>query len=109
MKLRMKNYNTILSGKQQKCQHYLIGEEILPSGQSKIIEQVRFTYSPLGQSFEKQIKIIKEQGKKQVEALKVLQPITQKLTFKDEFLENTLSEVTKTELNKIKEIEKNGK
>ena len=59
----MKNYNTILSGKQQKCQHYLIGEEILPSGESRIIEQARFTYSPLGKSFEKQIKVIKEQGK----------------------------------------------
>ena len=85
----MQNYNTILSEKQQKCQHYLTGEEILPSGQSRTIEQATFTYSPLSKSFEKQIKIIKEQGKKQVEALKVLQPITKKLTFKDEFLENT--------------------
>ena len=41
---------------------YLIGEEILLSDQSRIIEQTKFTYSPLGKKFEKQIKAIKEQG-----------------------------------------------
>ena len=41
---------------------YLIGEEILLSDQSRIIEQTKFTYSPLGKTFEKQIKAIKEQG-----------------------------------------------
>ena len=39
------------------------GEEVLASDQSKIIEQARFTYSPLGKAFEKQIKTIEEQGK----------------------------------------------
>ena len=53
---------------------YLNGEEILPSDQSRIIDQATFTYSPLGKASEKQIKTIKEQGKKQVEALKVLKP-----------------------------------
>ena len=43
---------------------YLTGEEILPSGQSRIIEQAKFTYSPLGKAFEKQTKTIEEQGKK---------------------------------------------
>ena len=43
---------------------YLTDEEILPSDQSRIIEQVEFTYSPLGKAFEKQIKTIGEQGKK---------------------------------------------
>ena len=37
---------------------YLTGEKILPSGQSRIIEQAKFTYSPLGKAFEKQIKTI---------------------------------------------------
>ena len=32
---------------------YFTGKEILPSDQSRIIEQARFTYSPLGKSFEK--------------------------------------------------------
>ena len=34
-----------------------------------MIEQDKFTYSPLGKAFEKQI-TIKDQGKKQLEALK---------------------------------------
>ena len=51
---------------------YLTGEEILPSNQKQIIEQAKFTYSPLGKAFEKQIKIIEDQGKKQVEALEGL-------------------------------------
>ena len=79
------------------------GEEVLASDQSKIIEQARFTYSPLGKAFEKQIKTIEEQGKKQVEVLK---SITQKLTIKDAIPENTLNEEAKNELNKIKEIER---
>ena len=53
---------------------YLTGEEILPSNQKQIIEQAKFTYSPLGKAFEKQIKTIEDQGKKQVEALKDLKP-----------------------------------
>ena len=52
---------------------YLTGEDILPSNQQQIIEQARFTYSPLGKAFEKQIKTIEDQGKKQVDALKVLE------------------------------------
>ena len=42
---------------------YLTGEEILLSDQSRIIEQAKFTYFPLGKRFEKQIKTIEEQGK----------------------------------------------
>ena len=79
---------------------YLTGEEILPSDQSKIIEQAKFTYSPLVKAFEKQIITIEEQGKKQVEALEVLKPITQVLPIKDAIPENTLSEEAKNELNK---------
>ena len=33
---------------------YLTGEEILPSNEKQIIQQARFTYSPLGKAFEKQ-------------------------------------------------------
>ena len=45
---------------------------MLPSNQQQIIEQAKFTYSPLGKAFEKQIKTIEDQGEKQVEALKDL-------------------------------------
>ena len=48
---------------------YLTGDDLLPSNQQQIIEQARFTFSPLKKPFEKQIKTIEDQGKKQVEAL----------------------------------------
>ena len=62
IKLEIKNYNMILtetakisvlsSGKIDKYE-FLTGEEILPSDQSRIIEQAKFTYSPLGKAFKK--------------------------------------------------------
>ena len=48
---------------------YLTGEEILPSNQQQIIEQAKFTYSPLGKAFEKQTKTIEDQGEKQIKAI----------------------------------------
>ena len=39
---------------------YLTGEEMLPSNQKQMIQQVKFTYSPLGKAFEKQIKTIED-------------------------------------------------
>ena len=67
--------SALSSGKIHKYE-YLTGEDILPSNQQQIIEEAIFTYSPLGKSFEKQIKTIEDQGKKQVDALKVLKPKT---------------------------------
>ena len=32
---------------------HLTGEELLPSNQQQIIEQAKFTYSPLGKAFKK--------------------------------------------------------
>ena len=49
------------SGKNHKYE-YLTGEDILLSNQQQIIEQAKFTYSPLGKAFEKQIKTIEDQG-----------------------------------------------
>ena len=57
------------SGKIQKYE-YLTGEDILPSNQQQIIEQAKFTYSPLGKAFEKQIKTIEDQGEKQIKKQK---------------------------------------
>ena len=45
---------------------YILLVKILPSNQKRVIEQAKFTYSPLEKAFEKQI--IME--KKQVEAFK---------------------------------------
>ena len=83
IRLEMKNYNTILISKLLKYQPYhqaklismniyLTGEEILPSNQKQIIEQAKFTYSPLVKAFEKQIKKAEDQGRKQVETIKDL-------------------------------------
>ena len=45
--------SALSSGKIDKYE-YLTGEEILPSDQSRIIEQAKLTYSPLAKAFEKQ-------------------------------------------------------
>ena len=57
---------------------YLTGEDILPSTQQQIIEQAKFTYSPLGKALEIQTKTIEDQGKKQVDVLEKLKPEEQK-------------------------------
>ena len=54
--------STISSGKFDKYE-YLAGRKILPSEQSRQIEQDKFT-SPLGKSFEKQRKTIENQRRK---------------------------------------------
>ena len=41
----------------------------MPSNQKQIIEQAKFTYSPLGKAFEKQTKTIEDQGEKQIKAI----------------------------------------
>ena len=50
------------SGKIDKYEN-LTGEEILPPDQSRIIEQVKFTYSPLGKPSQKQTKTIEDHEK----------------------------------------------
>ena len=40
----------------------------MPSDQSKIIEQPKFTYFPLCKAFKKQTKAIEDQGEKQIKA-----------------------------------------
>ena len=60
--------SALSSGKIHKYE-YLTGEDILPSNQQQIIEQAKFTYSPLGKAFEKQIKTNEDQGEKQIKAI----------------------------------------
>ena len=54
--------SALSSGKIDKYE-YLTGEEILPSNQQQIIEQAKFTYSPLGKAFEKQTRTIRSRRK----------------------------------------------
>ena len=58
---------------------YLTGEVILLLNEKQIIEQAKFTYSPLGKAFEKQIKTIEDQGEKHVEALNTLKSDNKKI------------------------------
>ena len=74
--------SALSSGKIHKYE-YLTGEDILPCNQQQITEQARFTYSPLEKAFEKQIKSIEDQGKKQVDALKSLKPKEQTKPIED--------------------------
>ena len=60
--------SALSSGKIDKYE-YLTGEGILPSNQQQIIEQAKFTYSPLGKAFEKQTKTIEDKGEKQIKAI----------------------------------------
>ena len=50
-----------MSGKFDKYE-YFTGEEILPSDQNRVMEQAKFTYSPLVKAFEKRRKTIEDQG-----------------------------------------------
>ena len=104
IKLKMKNYNMILierlsSGKLDKYE-YLTGEEILPSNQQQIIQQAKFTYSPLGKALDKQRKTIEDQAEKQVDALESLKDSDKKLTPIKDFtpIENLNPEI----INEIK-------
>ena len=63
--------SALSSGKIDKYE-CLTGEETLPSNRQQIIEQAKFTYSPLGKAFEKQIKTNEDQSQKQVDALEIL-------------------------------------
>ena len=61
-----------LSWGNAKKYEYLTGKEILPPIQKRIIEQAKFTYTPLGKPFEKQTQTIEDQGKKENYILKTL-------------------------------------
>ena len=60
----MAKISALSSGKIHKYK-YLNGEDILPSNQQQIVEQAKFTYSPLGKTFEKRRKTVEDQGEKQ--------------------------------------------
>ena len=85
---------------------YHLTNNKLPSNQQQIIEQTRFTYSPLGKSFEKQIKRIEDKGKNQIHSLESLKSKEQRKSVEEIFPEGYDSVEIKNELNKIKEYEK---
>ena len=74
IRLKHKNWNTILTKKQQKISalssgkidkyEYLTGKKILPYNQRQTWEQAKFKYFPLVKAFWKQKKTIEEQERK---------------------------------------------
>ena len=121
IRLEMKNYNMILIKRLQRGSfkeaalsageidkyEYLTGEEILLSNQQQIIEEAKITYSPLGNTFEKQTKTIEDQGKKQIDAL-------ESLKLSDKQLPSIRDLISKERLNseivdEIKKIEEEGR
>ena len=115
-KIREENYSAILTEKQQNYQHYhqiknwwyeyFSGEEVLSLDQGRMIKQAKFTYSPLGKAFEKQIRTMEDQGKKQVEPLNTLK-CNKQLTIEDLIPNDARNnDEAKKELDKTKEIEK---
>ena len=94
--------SALLSDKIRKYE-YLTGKDILPSNKQQIIEQAKFTYSPLGKAFEKQIKTIEDRGEKQVKALNTLKSDNKKLTIEDVIPKSAfIDDESKKELDKIK-------
>ena len=100
--------SALSSGKLHKYE-YLTGKEILPSNQQQIIQQAKFTYSPLEKALEKQRKTIEDQGERQVGALEYLKDSDKKLLPIKDFIptENLNPEII-NEIKRIKEMEKKG-
>ena len=105
--------SALSSGKVHKYE-YLTGEDILLSNQQQI-EQAKFTYSPLGKAFEIQIKTIKNQRKKQIDALENLKDTNKQVVninddYEDKLLQSKEREIFrkiyKKRLDKIEELSK---
>ena len=95
--------SALSSGKTDKYE-YLTGEEILASNQQKITEQAKFTYSPLGKAFEKQIKTIEDQGEKEIKAIQDKGHDKDSLLFLKQ--KEIFNELVDKRLNEINELDK---
>ena len=68
--------SNLSSGRTDKNE-YLTGQEILPFTQKQRIEQAKFTYFPLGKTFEKQTRTIEDQGKNKQKQFKIKEKLQQ--------------------------------
>ena len=68
--------SSLSSGRIDKYE-YLTGKKILPFNQQQIIEQSKFTFSPLGKAFEKQTKTIEDQGKSKLNQFRTKKKLRQ--------------------------------
>ena len=86
---------SVLSSEKIDTYEYLAGEEILPSNQRQIIEQVKFAYDPFG-------KALKNQTEKHVGALKSLNPYNKKDQLKQAegiFSQNLMNDLIQVKKN----------
>ena len=85
---------------------YLTGKDTLSFNQQQTIERAKFTYSPSGKAFEKNPKIIEDQGQKQTETLENIKGHEKKLAnaydYEDELLISKEREMFKNIYKKIK-------
>ena len=84
---------------------FLTGEDILPSDQSRIMEQAKFTY-PLNKTFVKQIKTIDNQAIKQVQSLKALKNKEEIKSCEGIFPKDMRINEIENEINEIKKQKK---
>ena len=100
----------ILKEKQQKYQHYhqakLIKMNILwvkkycPLIKGEIQSKLSLYFS-LGKALKRHTEGIQDQGRKQIDTLKVLEPNTQQLAIKDAIPEGQINEETKMKLREL--------
>ena len=76
----------------------------MPSNELQIIEQAKFTYSPLGKAFEKQTKTIGEQGRKQIDAITNQNERLAALNNKDDHKDKIFEELIKKRLDELEEL-----
>ena len=104
-----------ISSKKFNKYEYLTDEELLPFNRQQIIEQAKFTYSPLEKAFEKQAKTIEDQEEKQVKALEDLKTKEQTKPIEDKYdnnllmQEETFNRLLDERMDEIQEISKKVK
>ena len=69
-----------------------------------MVKETKFSYSRLGKASQKQEHVIKDQGRKQVEALQILRPVKEQKSksIEDIFPTDQQNNEIKKELNQIK-------
>ena len=117
IRLKIKTYNVTLIGDCKNiCKidkyEYLTDKEILPSNKQQMIEQAKFTNSPLGKAFEKETKTIEDQGENQITPIQNKRPIKsiEKIAYnnndspmvlKEKELYNKLTDESREKINKL--------
>ena len=99
--------SALSSGKINKYE-YLTGEEILPSNEQQMTEESKFTYTPLGNAFEKRTKTIEDQREKKVKAIKIKYQFTydinaSPIVLKEKEIYNKLTEESLEKKNNLDE------